>query len=704
MTDQEPYRYYKPGEMKGRRSRWIWIGLALLLAVFIVWLIAPKGDPTAAGGPGGAGAGGAGGRGGAAQAGGGAGGRGAGGAGGRRGGGAPTTVGSARAVQGDAPIYLYELGTATPSQTVTVRTQLTGQLISVAFTEGQMVKKGQVLAQIDPRPYEQQLAQAQGQLARDQAQLQNAKLDLQRYETLLTQDSIARQQVDTQRALVRQFEGTIRSDQAAIGTQRLNLTYARIVSPVSGRVGLRQVDPGNYVSPGDTNGIVVVTQVSPIDVLFAIPEDNLVQVNGRLHGGAVLEAVAFDRTQQNQLAVGKLLTLDNQVDTTTGTIRAKARFDNSSGALFPNQFVNVRLLVNTMQNTILVPTAAVLRGAQGLFVWVVDPMAKTVEMRIIKTGPAVGDQTTVTSGLDPGEVVVTDGSDRLREGQRVFLAGDCIPAGFGRPGASGPGGAGGVRSAVAGGQAGGSAGRGAGAGGAPAQAQAEPKTLFNLWGLLSAKPKPVVDPLAAMRCKPGQRPSSMGGGVGMGGGAGGAGAGGPVGADGGRHGGGGAPALSQGAPQAGQAASGPMGGTSMPAAPQLGGRGHGPGGAQAAPSGAQAAPSGAQAAATPQGGGQGGSAGGAPGGGRMSARFQAMFGPLNLDPSQQTKIQAITSASMPKVMEAYQSGDMAAGKAAREAMDKQIDAVLRPDQRQKMEQIRAEMRARRAAGGGGGGF
>lgn len=681
MTDQkpEPYRYYKPGEMKARRSRWIWIGLAVVLAAFILWLVAPKGDQTsgAAGGPAGAGAAGAGGRGGSAMSGGGR----SGGGGARRGG-PPATVGSARAVQGDAPVYLFELGTAIPAQTVTVRTQLSGQLLSVAFTEGQMVRKGQVLAQIDPRPYEQQLASAQGQLARDEAQLANARLDLQRYEALLAQDSVARQQVDTQRALVRQLEGTIKADQAAIGTQKLNLTYAHIVSPVTGRVGLRQVDPGNYVSPGDSNGIVVVTEVTPIDVLFTIPEDNLAQVNGRLRAGAALEAVAFDRTQQNQLAVGRLLTLDNQVDTTTGTVRAKARFENGSGTLYPNQFVNLRLLVDTLHNTILVPTAAVLRGSQGLFVWVVDPMSKSVEMRQIKTGPAVGDQTAVTSGLDAGEIVVTDGSDRLREGQRVFLAGDCIPAGFGRPGAAGaPGSApGGARSGQA-------------ANGAPQQAKEEPKSIFNLWGFLSPKSKPQVDPLAALRCKPGQRPGGMGGAA-MGGPASGAAVGasvpgGPV-VGGGRKGG----APGQGGSETGQAASGVNTGPLAPAVVQGAGQGRGSNG-QGGPNAAAQTPGGASG---PSAGAQGG------GGARMSARFQAMFGPLNLDPAQQTKVQAITSAGMPKIMEAYQSGDMAAGKAAREAMDKQIDAVLRPDQRQKMEQIRADMRARRAAGGGGGGF
>ena len=637
MTDQEPYRYYKPGEIKARRSRWIWIVLGVLLAAFIVWLIAPHGDPkTAAGQSGAAGA--------AAGAGGGRG-----GGGGRRGGGggAPATVGSAKAVRGDAPLYIYALGTATPAQTVTVRTQISGQLLSVAFKEGQMVRKGQVLAQVDPRPYEQQLLQAQGTLARDKAQLDNARIDLKRYETLLSQDSIASQQVDTQRALVRQYEGTIKSDEAAISAQKLNLTYARITSPVSGRVGLRQVDAGNYVTAGDTNGIVVVTEVTPIDVLFTVPEDNLPQIAKRVHAGAVLEAAAFDRTQKTQLALGKLLTLDNQVDTTTGTVRAKARFDNSDGALYPNQFVNIRLLADTLHDTVMVPTSAILRGTQGLFVWVVNQPGNTVEQRVVKTGPAIGDNTAITSGLDPDEIVVTDGSDRLRDNQRVFLSGDCIPAGFGRqPNAAGAGKA---------------TGGGRGVASAGGEAQAEPKTLFNLFGLLSSKPKAAADPMAALRCKPGQRP---GGTVSGGAPASGAMPGAPTGgAEGGRHHGGGA-----GAPGAAPASSTTTTTTSTSQTTQ-------------------------GAATTPA----------ASGGGHMSARMQAMFGPLNLDAAQQVKITAITDAGRPKIMAAYQSGDMAAGKAAREAMDKQIDAILRPDQKAKMDELRAQMRAARAQGGGGGG-
>jgi len=419
--------------------------------------------------------------------------------------------------------------------------------------------------------------------------------------------------------LVRQYEAQIKSDQAAVGTQKLNLTYAHIVSPVAGRVGLRQVDPGNYVTPGDANGLVVVTEIAPIDVLFTVPEDNLPQVAARLRSGGELQAVALDRTQTKQLATGRLLTLDNQVDTTTGTIRAKARFANADNALFPNQFVNVRLLVDTLKDTVVVPTAAVLRGSQGLFTWVIDPLDKTVSMRSVKTGPAVGENTAITEGLQAGEVVVTDGSDRLREGQRVLLAGDCIPA-------------------RAGGGRGGPAGAGGGAGaGKPAQPE---KTIGNLWGLLASKPKPTVDPMAALRCKPGQRPGGAGG---FGGGA----AAGSGGASGHGHG-------AQGAPGGGQGAT----------------QGHAPGGA---------------GGAAPGGGGGGG--------GRMAA----MMAQLNLDPAQKAKVDAITAEGRPKMIAAYQSGDMDAAAAARKEMSAKIDAVLRPDQRAKMAELRAQM------GGGGGG-
>ena len=425
---------------KKRRARWPWIVLAVIAAGLLVWFCVPHGQKGGAGGgPGG-------------------------GRGGR--GGLSTTVGAARVTSGDVPITLDELGTVTPVQTVVVRTQINGQLQSLGFQEGQMVRRGQFLAQVDPRPYQQQLAQAQGQLARDQALLANTRLDLARYQTLLVQDSIARQQVDTQASLVRQYEGAIRTDQAAVESAKLNIAYTRILSPVNGRVGLRAVDPGNYVTAGDANGIVTVAQIDPVDVLFTLPQDTLPQVTARTRTGAVLAATAFDRNRTSALAQGRLLTVDNAVDVNTGTIRAKARFPNGGGTLFPSQFVNVRLTVDTLRNATTAPTAAVLRGQQGLFVYVVDLATRKAAIRTVKTGPAAGELTSVTEGLQPGEVVVTDGTDRLRDGACVILPGDRIPTmGAGGRGRRGGGGQG------AGGQGGGSQGGGGQGGGGQGGAQ-----------------------------------------------------------------------------------------------------------------------------------------------------------------------------------------------------------------------------------------
>ena len=260
-----------------------------------------------------------------------------------------TTVSVAQVSRGDVPIYLNQLGTVTPLATVTVRSEIAGYLQQIAFTEGQMVSKGQFLAQVDPRPYQAALMQAQGTYARDQAALASAQLDLKRYQLLLSQDSIASQTVDQQAATVLGDKGTLKTDEATIAADKQNLAYTHITSPVTGRVGLRQVDIGNYVSTGDTNGIVIVTQLTPMDVLFTLPEDNLPQVQARIHTGASLPVVAYDRTGQTELAAGRLLTLDNQVDPTTGTVKAKARFDNGAGTLFPQQFVNVRVLVDTLK-------------------------------------------------------------------------------------------------------------------------------------------------------------------------------------------------------------------------------------------------------------------------------------------------------------------------------------------------------------------
>ena len=335
--------------------------------------------------------------------------------------GGPMPVGTAAVEKGDMPVVLSGLGTVTPLAMVTVKTQINGQLIEVAFKEGQMVSKGDFLAQIDPRPYQVALAQAEGQLAKDQAVLKNSEVDLARYKTLVAQNSIARQTLDTQAALVQQNRGTVQADQAQVDTQKLNLTYCRIVAPVSGRVGLRQVDPGNYVQTSDANGIIVITQLQPISAIFTLPEDKLPAVAQRVHGGASLAATAFDRTGTTRLAVGRLETIDNQIDPTTGTVKLRAIFDNPEQTLFPNQFVNIQLLVDTVRGADLIPNSAVQRGAPGTFVYVVKP-DETVTAQPVTLGPGDDRRIVVTKGLDPGQLVVTDGADRLKEGAKVRLA------------------------------------------------------------------------------------------------------------------------------------------------------------------------------------------------------------------------------------------------------------------------------------------
>ena len=339
----------------------------------------------------------------------------------------PMPVGTAKVDKGDMPVALSGLGTVTPLAMVTVKTQINGQLIDVAFKEGQLVNKGDVLAQIDPRPYQVALAQAEGQLAKDQALLKNAELDLARYKTLVAQNSVARQTADTQVALVEQDRGTVQADQAQVDTQKLNLTYCRIVAPVGGRVGLRQVDPGNYVQTSDANGIVVLTQLQPISVIFTLPEDNLPAVMKRLHAGATLSATAFDRTGSTKLAAGTLETVDNQIDPTTGTVKLRAVFDNPEQTLFPNQFVNVRLLVDTLHDASIVPLAAIQRGAPGTFVYLVKPDA-TVAAQPVSLGPNDTQTVAVTKGLTPGQAVVTDGADRLKDGAKVRLVEPGKPA------------------------------------------------------------------------------------------------------------------------------------------------------------------------------------------------------------------------------------------------------------------------------------
>jgi multidrug efflux system membrane fusion protein len=383
----------------GRRALIVLLVLAAIVAV--IWLAVMLAHRSASGGPGG-----------------------------RRGGRPSTTVGVATATKADIPITLDALGTVTPAATVTVSPQVSGTITQVLFREGQMVRKGQALAVIDPRPLQMALLQAQGALTRDEAQLANARLLLERNRTLLAQDSIARQDVDTQAALVRQLEGTVTTDKAAVGTAQLNLGYSRVIAPVAGRVGLRVVDVGNYIATGAANGIVVLTAVTPIDVEFTLPQDNVPQVQAQSALGT-LAVTALDRTKTVVLGQGAFSTLDNQVDTTTGTVRGKARFANADGKLFPNQFVNVRINLQTLKDAVVVPVTAVRTGPNGTFVWKLLP-DKTVTMVKVAQGPGTATKVSVVSGLEAGERVITEGGDRLTEGGSVQLPGD-------KPGAAGAG-------------------------------------------------------------------------------------------------------------------------------------------------------------------------------------------------------------------------------------------------------------------------
>jgi multidrug efflux system membrane fusion protein len=333
-----------------------------------------------------------------------------------------TPVVAQAAKKGDVKVYLTGLGTVTPVRTVTVRSRVDGQIMRVLFREGQLVKQGDLLVEIDPWPFQAQLTQVEGQMARDAALLANARIDVDRYRTLLTQDSIAKQQLDTQEALVRQYEGTVKIDQGLLDNARLQLAYSRVTAPIGGRLGLRQVDEGNVVRAGDTTGLVVITQQQPITVIFTLPQDNLPVVMKRLQSGERIPVEALDRdqNQQNLLGTGVLLTVDNQIDTTTGTVRLKAQFPNDDSRLFPNQFVNVRMLIDVRRDATTLPSAALQRGARGMFVYVVKD-DRTVTLREVKTGATEADATVIESGVEPGELVVVDGMDRLREGARVEL-------------------------------------------------------------------------------------------------------------------------------------------------------------------------------------------------------------------------------------------------------------------------------------------
>jgi multidrug efflux system membrane fusion protein len=342
----------------------------------------------------------------------------------------PSVVG-----KGDIGINLNALGTVTSLATVTIRTQISGYLVKVAFKEGDEVKKGDLLAEIDSRPYEATLAQAKGQLARDEAMLKGAQVDLARYQGLAAQNAVPRQQLDTQIALVGQDQGIVEADRATVKSAEVNLNYTRILSPLDGRVGLRLVDQGNYVTAGDTNGLVVITQLQPISVLFTVPEDNLQAISKRLQDGAVLPATAYDRSGANKLADGALQTFDSQIDPTTGTIKLRAQFPNQSRALYPNQFVNVRLLLDTHKDVTTMPTAGVQRGVPGTFVYLINGDS-TVSVRPVQLGVSDGDRVEVLAGLAPGDRIVIDGADKLRDGAKINIRPEAGAAGM--P-AAGPG-------------------------------------------------------------------------------------------------------------------------------------------------------------------------------------------------------------------------------------------------------------------------
>ncbi|HTO74939.1 MAG TPA: MdtA/MuxA family multidrug efflux RND transporter periplasmic adaptor subunit [Thermoanaerobaculia bacterium] len=388
----------------GRRRRFAWIGAAILIVLAIVVLRSRSGSKEARADASGKG------RNPAARA-------------------VPVLVATART--GDVGVYLTGLGTVVPLATVTVRSRVDGQLVRVAFQEGQIVKEGDLVAVIDPRPFEVQLEQAEGQMGKDQATLQNAKVDQARYEVLVQQDSIPKQQLDTQVALVKQLEATVVSDQAAIDSAKLNLTYSRITAPVSGRVGLRLVDPGNIIHATDPNGLLVITQLQPITVIFTIPGDRLPQVMAPLSAGHTLTVEAYDRDLKKKLATGSLLAVDNQIDPTTGTVRLRAKFANTDDSLFPNQFVNARILVDTLKHTLIVPAAAVQRSPQSTFVYVVGADDK-VAMREINVLHIEGDDAAVSGKIAAGDSVVVDGVDKLQPGSKVSVssagAGNARPA------------------------------------------------------------------------------------------------------------------------------------------------------------------------------------------------------------------------------------------------------------------------------------
>jgi multidrug efflux system membrane fusion protein len=343
-----------------------------------------------------------------------------GGRGGRGAGGPPMSIVAETIGKGDIGITLNALGTVTSLATVTVRSQISGYLMKLDFKEGDEVRKGDLIAEIDSRPYEAALAQSKGALARDEALLKGAQVDLARYQGLAAQNAVPHQTLDTQVALVAQDQGTVEVDRAAVRAAEVNLNYCRILSPIDGRVGIRLVDQGNYVTPGDTNGIVVITQLKPISVLFTVPEDNLQAISKRLQAGATLPTTALDRSGASKIADGTLQTFDSQIDPTTGTIKLRATFPNENETLFPNQFVNIRLLLDTHKDVTTMSTAGIQRGVPGTFVYLVNADS-TVTVRPVKLGVTDGDRVEILSGLNVGDRIVIDGADKLRDGAKINL-------------------------------------------------------------------------------------------------------------------------------------------------------------------------------------------------------------------------------------------------------------------------------------------
>jgi multidrug efflux system membrane fusion protein len=417
----EPSQTTKPRS----RRRLVWISVLVLLLVVAgtVWWARQGSAPQPAGGGGGRNA-------------------------------APMSIVPETVSKGDIGINLNALGTVTSLATVTIRTQISGYLQKIDFTEGNDVKKGDLLAEIDPRPYEAALAQAKGQLARDEAMLKGAQVDLTRYQGLAAQNAVPHQTLDTQVALVAQDQGTVEADRATVKSAEVNLQYTRILSPLDGRVGLRQVDQGNYVTPGDANGLVVITQLQPISVLFTVPEDNLQAISKRLAAGAVLPAAAYNRSGATKIADGTLQTFDSQIDPTTGTIKLRAQFPNDTKVLYPNQFVNVRLLLDTHKDATTMTTAGVQRGVPGTFVYLINADS-TVSVRPVKLGVTDGDRVEVLSGLAPGDRIVIDGADKLRDGAKINLRAeqpDANAPGAATPGAPPPDKSGGKKKRSDGGQ------------------------------------------------------------------------------------------------------------------------------------------------------------------------------------------------------------------------------------------------------------